>query len=99
MTKNINVLQRQYDRMRDELEQVNSRHGMELAKVEAAYQERIRFVERERDAAVRDLCDIASNSFPCDLCARDSRSCGEDVVFCKAFKWRGICVENGGTEE
>lgn len=37
MTKDINVLQRQYDRMRDELEQANSRHGLELAKVGAAY--------------------------------------------------------------
>lgn len=34
-------------------------------------------VIRERDAAVRNLCDMASNSFPCDQCAKDSRSCAE----------------------
>lgn len=56
-------------------------------------------VMRERDAAVRDICDIAGDSFPCDQCAKDNRSCGEDVVFCKGFKWRGPCAENGGTEE
>lgn len=97
MTKDINVLQRQYDRMRDELEQVNSRHGMELAKVEAAYQERIRLVERERDAAVRDIGRLGL----CTVCANnmDLKCACMGMCFGRShFKWRGPCAENGGTE-
>ncbi len=59
---------------------------------------RLAQVERERDAAVRDMYALALNyesNFVCDFCGGNSPLLCEQckIDYC-GFKWRGVCAEN-----
>lgn len=114
MEKDIKVFKRQYDRMRDELEQANSRHGLELAKVEAVYQERIARLKRDeaayKDAGLRYEAEIAKKDAAIAAQAKQLKDAVAElervmrerdaaVRDVRRLGWCAVCAENGGTEE
>lgn len=82
------------------LEMVNA-----VRKLSDSYADRLAQVEKERDAAVKDISE--ASRFACSVCTEnDWPNCkagnywnmnDEQPVCCEHFKWRGVCAEN--TEE
>lgn len=70
-----------------------------ISEVASAYEKDIEKLERERDAAVKDLAIIKF----CHTCKFDKYSVDEsDICYSCVNKcyweWRGLCEENGGAE-
>lgn len=86
----------------DEFEMVAASPGVveDMARENAELLEKVKQLEKERDAAVADLATIHK----CEPCKHRtsnsyiSNECLDCVNFCN-FEWRGPCEENGGVND
>lgn len=64
--------------------------------------QKVQQLERERDAAVKDLQAISVLTFTACLACKHSRgngkNCPRSVETVRCFEWRGVCEQNEGAD-